>query len=554
MSESHSFKLKLLILGLDGATLDIINPLIEQGRLPTMAKLKREGTCGKLRSTLPPVTAAAWSTFMTGLNPASHGIFQWRTYDPTRYTNLDEHVVTADRLAGRAFWDFLGRAGYRLAIITVPVTYPTWPVNGYMISGYPCPDTKRNYTYPPEWGESLAQSYNLSVDHYLKADDEEILSAGLAMLRHRTDLALDLVSQGKIDVCILVLGAIDRAQHDFFKYADPRFQASHRAPPQFREAINRHYEVADEQVARLLEALSSDGVALVISDHGGGPHPPRYFHTNAWLGRHRWLVTKQGGAVSGTSFFRRGIQGLRRWLPFEETLRRMLPEAVVDRARSYTLNIADVDWSRTKAYRFPMYYPAEGIEINLKGRQPQGSVEPGGECRRLIMEIMQALRDARDPATHEQIVEEVHHKEEIYNGPFLDIAPDIVFVCRQSHRTGIGLGGDFTAPVRLNALRKDNGVHTMDGIFFAYGKGIVRGKEVTAAELIDVAPTVLHLAGLPVLKEMDGRVLTEILTAERAALPVEYMETESWKPAQVELTPEEEADMLDKLRGLGYVD
>lgn len=554
MSKRPPHKLKILVLGLDGATLDLINPLIEQDRLPNIAHIKQEGVSGRLRSTLPPVTAAAWSTFMTGFNPAKHGIFQWRTYDPTKYTNLDERVVTADRLAGRTFWDALGCAGYRVGVITVPVTYPAWPVNGYMVSGYPCPDTKRNYTYPPEWGETLTQSYNLSVDHYLNAGDEKILKDGLDMLRRRTDLALDLASKGKIDVCVMVLGAIDRAQHDFFKYADTRFPAYHTAPPEFREAINRHYEVADEQVGRLLETLAPDGVALIISDHGGGPHPSRYFHTNAWLCAHGWLATRKSGAVSTTNLFRRGIQVIRQWLPFEETLRRMLPESIVNQARSYTLNITDMDWSRTKAYRFPMYHPAEGIEINLKGRQSQGYVEPGAEYEQLVGEIMQALHDAHDPETGGAVVQEAYFKEEIYSGPYLDIAPDIVFVCCPSHRTGVELGGDFTDPVDLDALQKYNGVHTMDGILFVCGKGIVRGKEIIGAHLVDIAPTVLHLAGLPVPKEMDGRVLTEIFTEDRAAVPVKYVETETWRAMQTKLTPKEEADMLEKLRGLGYVE
>lgn len=554
MPTSQSNKLRLLIVGLDGATFDIINPLVERGRLPNMANLKQEGSHGKLRSVLPPVTAAAWSTFMTGLNPGKHGIFQWRTYDPTKYTNLDERVVTTAPLAGRTFWDFLGRAGYRVGVITVPVTYPTWPVNGYMISGYPCPDAKRNYTHPSRWADSLKQSYNLSADHYLKAADEEILGNGLDMLRRRTDLALDLVSSGDIDACVLVLGAIDRAQHDFFKYRDPRFEAYRIAAPRFRDAINRHYEVADEQIGRLLEAMAPGGVALVISDHGGGPHPPRFFHPNAWLRARGWLVAAEGGTLSSTSIAKRGIQAVREWLPFEDRLRRVLPEVIVNRVRSYTLNIADVDWPTTEAYRFPMYYPAEGIEINLKGRQPQGSVDPGADYEDLVREIREALRDVRDPATDERIMREVYRKEEIYNGPFLDIAPDIIFVCRQSHRTGVGLTGEFTTPVHLDALRKDNGVHTMDGVFFACGHDILRGEVIRGARLIDIAPTVLHLAGLPVPNEMDGRVLTEILTEERAALPVEYVETDKWHGEQVELTPEEESDILDKLRGLGYVD
>jgi len=101
-------ELRLLVIGLDGATFDIIKPLIAQGRQPALSRLVAEGASGPLRSTIPPVSAPAWSTFMTGLNPGKHGIFQWRAYDPTKYTCLDGHLIISSRLAGRTFWDILG--------------------------------------------------------------------------------------------------------------------------------------------------------------------------------------------------------------------------------------------------------------------------------------------------------------------------------------------------------------------------------------------------------------------------------------------------------------
>lgn len=548
-------KLRLIVLGLDGATPEIVQLLADQGRLPHLRRLMAEGAWGRLRSTLPPVTAAAWSSFMTGLNPAGHGIFQWRTYDPTKYTHLDERVVSATRLAGRTFWDALGQAGYRVAVLTVPVTYPPWPINGYMVSGYPCPDTQRNYTHPAEWANTLAEGYNFSADHYLSATDEQILRDGLEMLRKRTDLALALAEADKIDACILVLGEIDRAQHDFFKYLDPRFALSRTAPAHLREAIYRHYEVCDEQVGRLREALADDGVMLIVSDHGGAPHPPRYFHTNAWLRSRGWLELSSARTGTASQMVRRGIQAIRKRLPFEEALRRRLPASLVDRTRSFTLNIADVRWARTQAYRFPMYYPAEGIEINLRGRQAEGVVNPGAEYESLVGEIIAALREERDPVTGDAIVSEVYAREEIYSGPYLDIAPDIVFVCRETHRTGTEVRGDFVGPVDLDALSKDNGVHTMDGILFAYGAGIAREQEISGAQLIDIAPTALYAAGVPVPVEMDGRVLDELFVAKPA--PQGSLGASRAASAAREvgsITPEDEEDMLNKLRGLGYVE
>jgi predicted AlkP superfamily phosphohydrolase/phosphomutase len=557
MSKHHSRKLKLLVIGLDGATFDVITPLAAENRLPHLARLIAEGTSGPLRSTLPPVTAAAWTTFMTGLNPGRHGIFQWRTYDPTTYTGLDERIVTASRLVGHTFWDLLGAAGFQVGVITVPMTYPPWQVNGCLLSGYPCPDTKKNYTHPPELGEALPESYNFSVDHYLRATPEQILNDGLDMLERRTSLALRMIDEMDLDLCVLVLGEIDRAQHDFWRFADPRFPEYNSAPLAWRKAIARHYEVSDAQVGRLLAWAGDEVPVIIMSDHGGGPHPARYFHTNAWLHEHGWLTLKrtQPGLISQA--VRQGVTRMRSWLPFEERLRRMLPAGLIHRARQISLNIADIDWSRTRAYRFNMYHPAEGIEINLKGRQPQGIVTPGTEFESLVTDIIAALREAIDPETGEPIAAEVYRKEEIYAGPYLEIAPDIVLVLGPGHKAGIESGGPFTTGVAWGELPRDqSGVHTMDGIFIARGPGIRRGATIADGRIVDLAPTILHLSGQPVPTAMDGCVLDKILEHEYATThPIRYTDGPGHHLSEdAAVSDEDDAEMRDKLRGLGYID
>jgi predicted AlkP superfamily phosphohydrolase/phosphomutase len=550
-------RLKLLVLGLDGATFDVVQPLVEEGRLPHLARLLHEGSSGPLRSTLPPVTAAAWSTFMTGQNPGRHGIFQWRTYDPTTYTGLDERIVTASRLVGHTFWDHLSAAGWRVGVITVPVTYPPWEVNGFLLSGYPCPDAQRNYTYPPELGSSLPERYNFSVDHYLRATPQEILDDGLEMLERRTSLALRMIDEMALDLCVLVLGEIDRAQHDFWRYADPRFPEQATAPHAFREAIARHYEVADLQLGRLLARIGDEVPLVVMSDHGGGPHPGRYFHTNAWLRQQGWLATKGQEPSLRSRLLRRGVASVRRLLPFEERLRRLLPAGLVHRARQVSLNIADVDWSRTRAYRFNMYHPAEGIEINLKGRQPEGTVTSGAEFESLVADIIAALRQATDAETGQPIVAEAYRKEEIYDGPYLDIAPDLVVVLGAEHKAGVESAGPATGPVSLEELPRDHsGVHTMDGILVARGPGLRRGAALTGARIGDLAPTFLYLAGQPVPSTMDGRVLEGLFEPEYLAArpPARRDAAAEVIQAARGVSDQDDASMRDKLRGLGYID
>jgi predicted AlkP superfamily phosphohydrolase/phosphomutase len=546
----------MLIVGLDGATFDIIRPLIHKGRLPHLQRLIETGTSASLRSTLPPVTAPAWSSFMTGTNPGKHGIFQWRTYDPTKYTCVDESVVTAARLAGNTFWDILSSYGHRVGIITVPVTYPPWPVNGFMLSGYPCPDAHKNYTFPQAYADSLTERYNFSADYYLAASEEEVWRNGLEMLRKRTSLAIELIRKENLDACVLVLGEIDRAQHDFWKYYDSSFPAYHsKNGHAFREVIAEHYEVSDAQVGRLLELADEQTTVVVMSDHGAGPHPSRYFHTNSWLKSLRLLEQRSSRIERTAGGMRRGLEIIRSILPFEERVRRMLPAGVVHGARQISLNISSVDWSRTKAFRFPMYHPAEGIEINLRGRQPQGIVEPGAEYEETRDLIVDQLRRARDPETGVAIVEEIHKQEEIYSGPYLQIAPDIVFVTSPQFKAEREIGPEYVCPVPLDQLEKYNGLHQMDGIFIAQGRRIKAASAVEGAGIMDVAPTVLYAMGLPVPEHMDGRVLVDAFVPSYLhAHPPQY--TSGSAPIQgldSGLSPEDERAMRDKLRGLGYL-
>jgi predicted AlkP superfamily phosphohydrolase/phosphomutase len=549
-------RLKLLVVGLDGATFDIIGPMVAEGQLPTLQRLISEGASGPLRSTIPPVSAPAWSTFMTGLNPGKHGIFQWRTYDPRQYTCLDEKLMTSARLMGRTFWDVLGQDGYRVAAITVPMTYPVWPTNGFMVAGYPCPDTQRNYTFPPVWADQLTERYNFSADFYLHAPLNIAHQRGLEMLERRASLAIRCIDVEHAQVCVVVFQEIDRAQHDFWKYRDSAFPAYYTEEgKQFRNVIADNYRAADAQLARLLQWAGDETLVIVMSDHGGGPHPPRLFHTNAWLRQMGWLQAA-GQASSGLSNGLRSlVSGVRKRLTIEDRLRRALPQAVIHGVRRLSLNIAAVDWGRTQAYRFPMYHPAEGIEINVRGRQPQGIVKPGAEFEALRARIIEGLRQLRDPETGAAIVREVYRREDLYSGPYADIAPDVVFLTEPKFRADAGLYGQFAVAADLGALDRDSGRHTAEGIFIANGKMVLPGQVVPGMNIADVAPTLLSALGAAVPDDMDGRVRSDIFSPEFVSgNAVHYRDALAPAVVGETVSLDDEEQMRDKLRGLGYIE
>ncbi len=555
--KSNGNNLRLLVLGIDGATFKWIDPLIKEGDLPNFKKLMKNGCWGELCSTFPPVSACAWSSFMTGRNPGKHGIFHWRTYNPFKYTSQNTNLASNEELIGKTFWDVLGEEGYKVGVITVPLTYPVWEINGIMIAGYPCPQRQPNYAFPQEYVDKLDKSLNFRADYYIRAPDVEIAENGQEMLERRTSVAIDMISEEKLDVCVLVLGEIDRAQHDFWKYTDPSFSVFHEAQEKkIRRAIIDHYIVADKQLGRLLEVCSEETTVIVMSDHGGGVHPSQYFYTNSWLRETGFLAEKHRGS-RGQYLLKSIISRIRKFLPCEEKLREILPGQLLNKAKEINMELFFINWEKTKAYRFPMYHPVEGIEINLKGRQANGVVHPQKEFHQLRQRLKDELENIKDPLTGNKVVERVFFREEIYKGKFAHLAPDIVFLLKPNYISSEKLKPKkYIGKVALDSLAKYNGVHTMHGIFCASGRNISENKKILDAKIIDIAPTILYTMGIPIPKDFDGDILFDIF--EKSFIEgnkAKYTDKPIGKKRQKRVISKKDEEVLkDKLRGLGYID
>jgi len=549
----------VLVIGLDGGSPELIRKWAAEGKLPHLARLIEEGTFGRLRSTYPPISAAAWVTFMTGQNPGQHGIFDFRNFNPRRYTCTDEAIVNSSSFAGKTMWDVAGAYGRRVGAVTVPITYPAWEINGAMVSGYPTPDAKRAFTYPPELGEELGALTEDSA-FFRSSSPEEVARELLRLIRDRALAAQKMLRADDYDLFVVVFGATDRAQHDFWKYIQPDFPAyDPEGAARFASVIPEVYQEADEAIGLLLAEMPEDTTVLIMSDHGGGPRSTRYFHVNAWLAA-QGLLTRKQARVSPLRWLRPLYRAAKARFPYQEQVYRRLPDRLKRLASQVDsdaeLGIGDVDWGRTLAYRFPMYPPVEGIEINLRGRQPQGMVSPGQEYQELRDKIISLLRQARDPETGQPIVVEVFKREELYSGENIENVPDIILIMDERYEGGTALTGPWVTPIPLEELSKLSGSHRMDGVLIARGPGIRRGAQVNGARIMDLAPTVLYALGVPVPRSMDGRVLEELFEpAYLAAHPVQYTDwTGPDVLAQYVLSEEDERTMREKLRRLGYVE
>jgi predicted AlkP superfamily phosphohydrolase/phosphomutase len=552
-------ELQLLIIGLDGATFDVIRPMIASGELPNLTALMNNGSSGFLESTVPPFSPPAWTSFMTGFNPGRHGIFGFVNFDPLSYAHLDSRPVTARSLAGHTFFDILGNAGYRLAVITVPITFPAWAINGYMVAGEPCPDTETGLAYPTSLAAELPDRYAFLSTFWSKPNDE-IIAGLVEMDDRRTALALQLMEEKELDVMVLVLGATDRAQHNFWRYYDPSFGAKLNLPREadYDDVIPDIYRRADKSIGRLVARMGKDTAVFIISDHGGGPAAMHYLHTNAWL-QQQGLLSVSQSRDSMVSGLRRVVIAARRSLgtEVEHRLRGLLPNRAIEQGRALVRNVAQIDWSLTRAYRFPMYPPAEGIVINVAGRQPQGIVQSGGEYEQLREQILKQARQLINPATGQPVVVRAYKREELYDGPHTARAPDLVLILAEDYRGSANVHPPVITAVAPSMYSKVNGEHRMHGILMAGGPMIGQDNWVENARLVDMAPTILYTLGLPVPEEMDGIVLVDLFSPQYLDThPIQYSQqgaVGTIGSADTGLALEEEEQIRRQLDRLGYL-
>ena len=545
--------LKTMVIGLDGATFDVILPFIKEKRLPTLARLLEEGAWGELQSTIPPITAAAWTSFMTGENPGKHGIIGFTKTGTGEYS--EEQVVTTKDFAGKTFFDIMSDAGMRVGVITVPVTYPPWDINGIMISGYPSPDNAKIYSVTRDIVLNIEEPLNFSADYYQVSTEEQIVEDCVYRDRLRSDLTFDLLGQHEFDCFVVVLGGTDRAQHDYWKYYDPNYPGVRSEDrKRFQDAIYRNYELADEQIAKFLNIYGEGTNLVIISDHGAGRHPFKFFNVNLWLKRNGWLQIENTKALP-REVLRKMYYGLQRFLVSKNKKSTpLLPKVKPRRSMTGGGTGRVMNWQKTQAFYYPLGYPTGGIMINLEARQPMGVVKSGEEYDYLVNGIIQRLLEYRDETTGEKVVEQAFRREEIYDGPYAHSFPDVIYVLNPGYESGKEIFGSIISSVPQFRLSKISGLHLTNGIFIARGPDI-RSCQVKGARLIDIAPTLLYGSGLPIPRSMDGEVLESIfkenILKER---PATYS---TWKGKTIEKdfavgSPENE-EMKEKLRSLGYI-
>lgn len=549
---------RILIIGIDGGTFDIISPMVQRGELPVLAYLMDKGVWGELESTIPPDTGPAWVSMMTGVNPGKHGIY---FFLDNLHNNLgDGKPLGSADIKFPPLWSILSRYQKNVIFVNVPFTYPPAEVKGIIISGMFVPNKAEVLSYPKGIYDDLRAKLNgYEIDDWspemicpdrlkLHLHYDKVVEHVLLVAEKRKKATLMLLENNDWDFAMVVFTSMDRLQHIFWRFIDiPDNESCPSHLNKFRETIYDGYRQLDKAIGEILDKAGKDTTVIVVSDHGFGPIKKLFF-VNRWLEEIGLLSIKN--QLSGKKLrvcltsLHRILRKITRNDDFPEWTKRIaLPIPKMEpRDRSELIN-----WEKTKAYG-----NQSGININLRGRELHGTVEPGKECEdilRFIEENFSQLVDESEIQT-EKIADWILRKEQIYCGPYVEEAADLYFSLKNRsylQNANINVNSKFG-----NAFR-GSGMHRMNGIFIMHGP-FCRKCNSIKPRMIDITPTVLYLMGLPMLEEMDGRVLEEALDQDYLkAYPINVVSSVEYKAKGSFYSAEAEEKIKESLKGLGYL-
>jgi predicted AlkP superfamily phosphohydrolase/phosphomutase len=531
---------KILLIGLDGADWNVARPLMDEGKLPVLASLVENGASGDLRSLEPMLSPALWTTMVTGVLPERHGIHDFVYKQPGVYAQPIVNSSLRERLA---VWNIFSALDMTVGVVDWYATWPAERVNGFIVSDRikTLGPEAEGVTYPAF--ESLEEALSAlpplgdypALERLTRGPDPlpEGLDKALKEDLHRYRIAKSLYQTHRPDFFAFYLKGLDAVGHFYWKYYDPDEETfgkvDERDVARFGSIIPDYYELCDQLLGEFLEMSGEEATVLIVSDHG--------FRS---FGRPDSLIFDLDRLFEQMG-----------WLEFED------PATAGDRSQR------KIRMAATRAYTHEgtKIVSAFGrrdrpVYLNVAGRDPEGAIaqDTWRETRAEIVARLESLRtDLDSPVFSEIRVNEGAARPSSRQEPdlYLRVNPEIAF------DYDLMLDGRPLPLFDVFFWEYGNitGTHRMDGILVARGPGIRAGARVEGAGLTDIAPTLLHLAGVPVPGDLDGKVLSGMLADRRASNPVRvasYEEMIERESPGVDTAPID-ADYRERLRALGYV-
>jgi predicted AlkP superfamily phosphohydrolase/phosphomutase len=529
-----------VLIGLDGATFTVLDPYMESGVMPNLAALCERGTRAVLRSIMPPLTPPAWTSLVTGKHPGQHGIFDFFQKDEPGSVYFS--FASSQQVGTSTIWTLASEQQRRVISLNFPLTFPPPPVDGAIVPGGMMPWRQlRLGCHPPGLFERLQELPGfkpremLDMELEIKAidgcpEDELADFVELHIRRERrwAEVLRYLMESEPADLTAVMFDGVDKLQHLCWRFIDPACRPAHPTDWE-REMIalcERYFNSLDAVIGEIVASAGPEASIVFASDHGFGPTRD-VFHVNSWLERNgylHWADGQDAGERADTD------------VGFAEMTR----------------HVHALDWSRTVAYAATP--SSQGI--HLVDRTPGGEDPLPAEVRAtLTKEIAAKLSDVRRPHDGAALVEEVWTREQAFSGPFEKLGPDISLVLADGGTMSI-----LPSETVVARRPEPRGHHRWEGIFLAVGPGIRAGESVEELSIVDVAPLLLHQVGLPAPDDMAGSVPEAIFEPgelERRP-PLRVAASAPTLAAsdvpEVELDPDEQAAVMERLRALGYVE
>lgn len=542
---------RLLVLGLDGAGYDLLSRLCDDGVMPNLAALARAGAMGPLRSTVPPITGPSWLGLSSGLDADQTGIADFLVRRPPLF---EMRTIGSRDFEGRTLWDAVGAAGGRVAVFNFPILYPPYAVNGVMVSGFGA-DESTQWTYPTELKRELRDAvggdYNLSINyHHEVYDDADRLLDDLEASLERRLLAAELVCRReRWDLVVAIFSETDWLLHRCWADLDPshpRYDLDRS--PRVAERVRRVWSRIDAAIPRLLDALGEGANVLVCSDHGFGPNT-RTLKINLLLEREGLLVRRPAAERPASMLRSAGARAAKR----AGALAARVPGPVgrvLTRARrrarrflprddsAYLAALVDTD--RSVAFD-------PGHTIPFAGLFVAPAVERGGP---VYLDALGRVEETLDRFGRASGVDLVARRAWLDSPARPEPLPDLLVSA--DDWACIFVKTDFSGEplVEASFSPRHTGSHRMNGVYLVSGPAFGARPAGIEASILDVAPTVLALFGLSTPADRRGRIL-DVLARRPETLDPAALDGAT---GPVRTTEDDEADVRERLKGLGYIE